>query len=58
MMYTLEGTRRQIHKIGVEAFIEWMLTATFSDEEKRQLENLHVMEDGIPILSAIYLLAR
>lgn len=57
MLYTIEGTRRRIKKMGVEAFILWMLETNFSDKEKKQLESLHLMSDGIPCLSAIYLLA-
>lgn len=57
-MYTIESTRRRISAMGVNAFTQWLLDAHFSEEEKDQLENLHIMENGIPNLSAICLLAQ
>lgn len=56
-MYTIDSTRRRIKAMGVEDFIKWFLSANFSVEDKRQLENIHIMSNGIPCLSAIYLLA-
>lgn len=57
-MYTVQSTRRRIKAMGVEDFIKWFLAANFSDEDKKQLESIHIMTDGIPCLSAIYLLAH
>lgn len=57
-MYTVDSTRRRIKAKGVEDFITCFLAANFSDEEKQQLENIHIMSNGIPCLSAIYLLAQ
>lgn len=57
-MYTVDSTRRRIKAMGTETFITWILETNFSEEEKKQLEGIHIMSDGIPCLSAIYLLAQ
>ena len=57
-MYTVDSTRRRIKAMGTETFITWILEANFSEEEKKQLEGIYIMSNGIPCLSAIYLLAQ
>lgn len=57
-MYTLESVTRRIRSIGAHAFIEFLHTTTLSEDVTAQLEDIHIMKDGIPCVSIIYSLAQ
>lgn len=57
-MYTAETIKNQISLMGIDAFIKWMSETKFSEKDISDLEKLHIISDGYPCLSSIYLLAQ
>lgn len=57
-MYTLDSVTRRIHAIGASSFIEFLSNENLSEDLIAQLEDIHIMSNGVPCVSAIYLLAQ
>lgn len=57
-MYNKESVARRINDIGVGPFVIDISSDDFSKEISKKLEEIHILRNGYPCLSAICLLAK
>lgn len=53
-MYDVDSIKRKVKKEGVDKTILDLLSGNFSDEQKKELSDSHILCNGYPNLSAIY----